>query len=233
MHDDEAGAPVGPDAGQPDPEDPVPPRQMGSAHGPLEDQKLMAEREVLERRRQPRWRGHAGRSRARSQKASSPRGATWFAPESLRVTEPRCSFRPGKPSGIVDRDRIAIPGTEGHISPAYDRILRAERPPYWSRLRNELMRALRRVDVVVTRTLPSRRPHAELPRLRASPDESRTCCWRRLECQRFATQVEARLAVFEFIASGECGDLHPLSLALRLPGVSCRRSHRCWPSCGR
>jgi hypothetical protein len=35
--------------GQPDPEDSVPPRQMGSDHGPLEDQELMAEREVLER----------------------------------------------------------------------------------------------------------------------------------------------------------------------------------------
>jgi hypothetical protein len=32
LHDDEAGASVGPDAGQPDPEDPVPSRQMGSAH---------------------------------------------------------------------------------------------------------------------------------------------------------------------------------------------------------
>ena len=48
LHDDEAGAPVGPDAGQSDPEDPVPPRQMGSDHGSLEDEELMAECEVLE-----------------------------------------------------------------------------------------------------------------------------------------------------------------------------------------
>ena len=41
-------APVGPEAGQPDPEDPVPSRQTGSAHGSLKDEELMAEREVLE-----------------------------------------------------------------------------------------------------------------------------------------------------------------------------------------
>jgi hypothetical protein len=48
LHDDEAGAPVGPEAGQPDPEDPVPSRQMGSDHGSLEDEELMTEGEVLE-----------------------------------------------------------------------------------------------------------------------------------------------------------------------------------------
>lgn len=48
LDDDEAGAPVGPEAGQPNPEDPVPSRQMGSDHGSLEDEELMAEGEVLE-----------------------------------------------------------------------------------------------------------------------------------------------------------------------------------------
>jgi hypothetical protein len=48
LHDGQAGSPPHPDAGQPDPEDPVPPRQVGSAHRPLEDQELMAERQVLE-----------------------------------------------------------------------------------------------------------------------------------------------------------------------------------------
>jgi hypothetical protein len=48
LHDDEAGAPAGPHAGQPDPEDPVPPRQAWSAHRPLQNQELMAERHVLE-----------------------------------------------------------------------------------------------------------------------------------------------------------------------------------------
>ena len=48
LDDDEAGAPVGPESGQPDPEDPVPSRQMGSDHGSLKDEKLMAEGEVLE-----------------------------------------------------------------------------------------------------------------------------------------------------------------------------------------
>ncbi len=48
LDNDEAGAPVGPEAGQPDPEDPVPSRQMGSDHGSLKDEELMAECEVLE-----------------------------------------------------------------------------------------------------------------------------------------------------------------------------------------
>jgi hypothetical protein len=67
----------------------------------------MAEREVLERdASSPGGEGtQEGPARGRK-KHRHPRGtATWFASESLRVTEPRCNFRPGKPSGIIDRDR--------------------------------------------------------------------------------------------------------------------------------
>jgi len=48
LHDDETGPPVGPDARQPYPEDPVPPQQAGAANGPLEHSELMSQREVLE-----------------------------------------------------------------------------------------------------------------------------------------------------------------------------------------
>ena len=49
LHDDETGPPARPDPREPDPEDSVPPRQAWSANGPLEDQELMAKREVLKR----------------------------------------------------------------------------------------------------------------------------------------------------------------------------------------
>jgi hypothetical protein len=39
---------IRPETGQPDPEDPVPSRQTGSSHGSLEDQELMAERQILD-----------------------------------------------------------------------------------------------------------------------------------------------------------------------------------------
>ena len=48
LNDDEARAPAGPHAGQPDPEDSIPPRQGRSANGPLENRELMAQCEVLE-----------------------------------------------------------------------------------------------------------------------------------------------------------------------------------------
>jgi hypothetical protein len=44
-----AGAPAGPHVGEPDPEDPIPPRQ-GPADWPLKDRELMAEREGLRER---------------------------------------------------------------------------------------------------------------------------------------------------------------------------------------
>ena len=49
LHDDETGPPARPDLREPDPEDSVPPRQAWSANGSLEDQELMAKREVLKR----------------------------------------------------------------------------------------------------------------------------------------------------------------------------------------
>ena len=92
LNDDEAGPPARPEAGQPDPEDPVPSREAWSAHGSLEDQELMAEREVLE--------GDAGRPGGEGaqegpesgrKKHRHPRGtATWFAPRVYAFTEPRC-----------------------------------------------------------------------------------------------------------------------------------------------
>jgi hypothetical protein len=48
LHDSQTGPPPHPNAGQPDPEDPVPAGQMGSAHRALEDQELVAQRQVLE-----------------------------------------------------------------------------------------------------------------------------------------------------------------------------------------
>jgi hypothetical protein len=48
LDDDKAGSPAGPDSGQPDPEDAVPPREAWSASGPLEDDELMTECEILE-----------------------------------------------------------------------------------------------------------------------------------------------------------------------------------------
>src|SRR5262249_55203251 len=49
LHDDETGPPARPDLREPDPEDSVPPRQAWSANRSLEDQELMAQREVLKR----------------------------------------------------------------------------------------------------------------------------------------------------------------------------------------
>jgi hypothetical protein len=49
LDDDETGSPARPDLRDPDPEDSVPPRHAGSANGSLEDQELMAQREVLQR----------------------------------------------------------------------------------------------------------------------------------------------------------------------------------------
>ena len=49
LHDDETGPPARPDLREADPEDSVPPRQAWSANGSLEDQELMAKREVLKR----------------------------------------------------------------------------------------------------------------------------------------------------------------------------------------
>ena len=58
LHDDETGPPAVPDPGQPDPEDPVPPRELWSAHRPLEDQELMTQRHVLQGdRRRPEEHG--------------------------------------------------------------------------------------------------------------------------------------------------------------------------------
>src|SRR5262249_47023471 len=47
-NDDETGAPPRPEAGQPDPKDPVPASEPGSADRALKHPELVAEREILE-----------------------------------------------------------------------------------------------------------------------------------------------------------------------------------------
>jgi hypothetical protein len=71
----------------------------------------MAEREVLERDTgSPGGEGtQEGPERGRKKHRHPPGDSDMVRFESLRVTEPRCNFRPGKPSGIIDRDR-SMPG---------------------------------------------------------------------------------------------------------------------------
>jgi len=48
LNDDETGPPARPQAGEPDPEDPVPSSEPGSGDGSLQDDQLMAQCQVLE-----------------------------------------------------------------------------------------------------------------------------------------------------------------------------------------
>jgi hypothetical protein len=48
LNDDETGPPARPQAGEPDPEDPVPSSEPGAGDGSLQDDQLMAQSQVLE-----------------------------------------------------------------------------------------------------------------------------------------------------------------------------------------
>ena len=108
LHDDETGPPTRPDAGQPDPEDPVPSSQPGSADGSLEDEELMAEREVLEGDgRRPEEDSAAGTSTDRSRISwGTPASGMASGPRLYRISVGKGSLG-GETDGVFDRDRAS------------------------------------------------------------------------------------------------------------------------------